>query len=234
MNEERRLRDLDLHGLVGADRLAQQGETLGRTSPLRVHVTEMSGDDGGREGDLPVARELAGALEEARALLALSLARLQIAETGACVGDAPGMDDRLGAPARPAAPPQAFGLLEVLAGPSRLSERMQGIAQIETEVDRRFQHLAGPWQARQGLEGLLETGHGFPVGREPSRSGSGVTEVRHRLLPHLTRSVVSSERRIVRLAILGVEMFERLRHQDVQHLTAWLKELVVRHLTNPL
>src|SRR5438552_4635955 len=119
MNEERRLRDLDLHGLVGADRLAQQGETLGRTSPLRVHVTEMSGDDGGREGDLPVARELAGALEEARALLELSLDGVQIAETCACVGEAHGMVDGFGDPDR------LSSLREPFFEVAQLSERLR-------------------------------------------------------------------------------------------------------------
>src|SRR5207245_329292 len=70
-------------------------------------------------------------------------------------------------PAEPASivedPGQGLGIAQIPADPVELSEWEQGVAQIEANVDRRLEALAGLRQPRHRLQSLFEARHGVAV-----------------------------------------------------------------------
>ena len=131
-------------------------------------------------------------------------------------------------------PGEAFGLVQARANPVGLGQGQKRIAQIEADVDGRFQHVAGFRQPLQRLQGLLEARHRFAVGGQPHGAGSGLAEVDQRFVPCLPGTVVSGQRRVVRLPISRVKRFENPGHERMEGLAVRLENPVVGDLTNPL
>ena len=83
-------------------------------------------------------------------------------------------------------PRQALGFAETAEDPLEFSERKECGSQVEAKIDGLLQPLAGLGQMPQGRQRLLEARDRLPVGRSRQCLGAGLTQVRDRLLPHLT------------------------------------------------
>lgn len=129
---------------------------------------------------------------------------------------------------------QRLGFAQVRERPLEFPERIERRAELETDVDRALDRLAPARNVAQGLERLLEAGHGLPVPGARHGVSAGLAERRHRLVPGAGLPMVTSQRQRVRITVGGEEGLDRLRDTTVKELAAGWQHRVVRDFTDPV
>src|SRR5438093_4846370 len=81
---------------------------------------------------------------------------------------------------------QPFGFLEISPDGRQLVQREERLPELETKIDRALDLLARGSRWMQGLQCLLEAGHGLRIGRAGESLVAGVPQLRERLLPQRT------------------------------------------------
>ena len=122
---------------------------------------------------------------------------------------------------------QAFGVAEMPEAGLEVTERPERVSEGEANVDGLLQRRRRLGKMAQGHQRLLEVGCRLAVGRPCEGFGPGLSQVRHRLLPHLAPEGVVGELFDVLGQALGMERLESLDDARVERAPAVLEEAPV-------
>ena len=106
--------------------------------------------------------------------------------------------------------PQLFRLPEEFQDARELAERLEGVAQVESQVDGVLGPLPALGQTREGVEGLLAVRDRLPVRAPAVRLHAGLPEVSVGLRPHGALERVVGEPFHMLGETLGIRALERL------------------------
>jgi hypothetical protein len=98
-----------------------------------------------------------------------------------------------------------------------LSQCVQRVSQREAELDGQPSGVVVIGQVREGLEGLLEGGHGLAECGAVVGPGTGLLAVGHRFAPHLAPQGMVRQAFGLLGHSLGYERLEGLDQAPVQH-----------------
>src|SRR5262249_40029279 len=114
----------------------------------------------------------------------------------------------------------------------RLAQWHERVPKIELEVDRKPRRLVRGRDMAEGVEGLLEVLYRFTMGRLASGLRAARPIVGGGLFPRLRGAEMKRECRVVRLQIVGVELFQRARDGGVHELSSHREDLAQHHVSD--
>ena len=124
---------------------------------------------------------------------------------------------------------ERFCFIEALADGPELAERLQCVAEIEPEIDRLLAQLASLGQVLDGVQRLVEPGHGFAVGGARKCLRGRLPQVTGRPLPELGVAGVMGEPLHVLAQPLGIEALEGLHDAGMELALLFPQQRVVGH-----
>src|SRR5437660_9772998 len=127
---------------------------------------------------------------------------------------------------------ERLGLAKTVENARELAERLQGVAQIEPEIDGALGALPAVGQSTEGRERSIEARRGLLVRAAGERLRPGLMEVRVRLRPRLALEGVVGETLDVVGKPRGIQALDRLRDSRVQRAPRLREKPTVRDLVS--
>ena len=129
---------------------------------------------------------------------------------------------------------EAFRLAQVLGEIGQATHRIQGLHQIDPEVQLSLLRVAARREVPDRIQPLLEAGDRLAMRRAVHRLTAGPVEMRHRFVPHLAVAVVHAERQRVPGQLLPVHLFQALGHPSMQRLPERGRQLLDGNFPDPV